>query len=79
MVNQKAISFKISFENLENLDDAIRNSSRWTNRNAELNRAVEMYVQYTNAREELNTMGNSEPMKEFFSRYFSRGEGSLFS
>ena len=48
MVNQKMISFKITFQNLDNLDDMIRNLTRWTNRNAELNRAVEMYVEYEN-------------------------------
>lgn len=78
MVNQKAISFKITLENLENLDDSIRNSSRWTNRNAELNRAVAMYVQYMNAREELNTMGNPVPMQEFLHRFIRQDEKALF-
>lgn len=78
MVNQKAISFKITLENLENLDDMISNSNRWTRRNTELNMAVEMYVQYMNARIELNTMGNPAPMREFLSRYFSMAERKLF-
>ena len=78
MVNQKMISFKITFQNLDNLDDMIRNSSRLTNRNAELNRAVEMYVEYQDARDELNTMGNPVPMQEFLQRYFRRDEKTLF-
>lgn len=79
MVNQKSICFKINLENLENLDDSIRNSSRWTNRNAELNRAVAMYVQYINARKELNTKGNPVPMQEFLTEYFRGKEKNLFS
>lgn len=79
MVNQKMISFKITFQNLDNLDDMIRNSTRWTNRNAELNRAVEMYVEYENAKTELRTGGSPEPMQEFLRRYFRRDEKNLFS
>lgn len=72
MVNQKAISFKITFENLKNLDDMIRASHLWTRRNTELNKAVEMYVQYQNAKNELNTMVNPVPMQKFLQRYFRR-------
>lgn len=79
MVNQKAISFKITLENLENLDGMIRKSSRWTRRNTELNSAVEMYVRYQNARTELNTQGNPVPMQEFLQKYFRRDEKNLFS
>ena len=79
MVNQKPISFKITLDNLEKLDDMIRTSSRWTRRNTELNLAVEMYVEYQNARTELNTMGNPVPMQEFLHRYFRRDEKTLFS
>lgn len=79
MVNQKSISFKITFENLEALDDAIRNSSRWTNRNAELNRAVNMYVDYMNAREDLECHGDSEPMRKFVNHYFSQNERNMFT
>lgn len=78
MVNQKAISFKITLENLENLDDMIRKSIRWTKRNTELNSAVEMYVEYQNARTEFNTGGNPDPMRKFIERYFSRCENTLF-
>ena len=78
MVNQKAISFKITFENLKSLDDMIRKSSRWTRRNTELNSAVEMYVEYQNARKELNTGGNPAPMRKFLERYFHRDEKTLF-
>lgn len=78
MVNQKPISFKITLENLENLDAAIRNSSRWTNRNAELNRAVEMYVEYVNAREGLKCHGDSELMRKFVKNYFRQSEANLF-
>lgn len=78
MVNQKLISFKITLENLENLDDMIRTSSRWTRRNTEINQAVEMYVQYQNARTELNTGGSPEPMRKFLQRYFRHDEKNLF-
>lgn len=78
MVNQKLISFKITLDNLESLDNMIRESSRWTRRNTELNMAVEMYVQYQNARTELNTMGNPVPMQKFLRRYFRRDEKTLF-
>lgn len=79
MVNQKAISFKITFENLEALDVAIRSSSRWTNRNAELNRAVKMYVDYMNAREVIRCYGDSEPMRNFVKIYFSQSERNMFT
>lgn len=78
MVNQKLISFKITLENLENLDRMIRETSRWTRRNTELNMAVEMYVQYQNAKTELNTMGDPVPMQKFLQRYFRRDEKILF-
>lgn len=78
MVNQKLISFKITLKNLERMDDMIRQTSRWTNRNAELNRAVDMYVDYQNARDELNIYGNPVPMQEFLRIYFRRDEKNLF-
>lgn len=78
MVNQKAISFKITLENLENLDDMISRSSRWTRRNTELNSAVEMYVMYQRARETYNRLGDTKPMREFISSYFSKYEKSIF-
>lgn len=78
MVNQKLISFKITLENLENLDRMIRESHRWTKRNTELNMAVEMYVEYQNARNELNTMGDSVRMHKFLQRYLYMDEKNFF-
>lgn len=78
MVNQKLISFKITLENLENLDDMIRTTKRWTRRNTELNKAVEMYVEYQNARTAHDTMGNPVLMQKFLLKYFHRDEKFLF-
>lgn len=74
MVNQKLISFKISFQNLEDIDNCVKDSSRWTTRNEELNRAVEMYVMYERGREALRSQGDPELMREFVSHYLSQNE-----
>lgn len=77
-VTQKAICFKISLRNLDGIDDWVRNCTRWTNRNAELNRAVEMYLEYIKAKESYNYEGDPCKMKEWLEHYVHRAPASLF-
>ena len=69
MVNQKLISFKISLQNLEDIDrvvaDSRRNTYHWTTRNEELNRAVSMYVEYMQAKFLLNSTGDPSKLREW--------------
>lgn len=79
MVNQKAISFKIDLGNLEAIDGIVRDSTYWTNRNKELNRAVEMYVMYQQAKAFYNEGGEVGKMREFCREYLNREVGQLFN
>lgn len=75
MVNQKLISFKISLQNLEDIDrvviDSRRNFYPWTTRNEELNRAVSMYVEYMQAKFLHNSTGDSSKIREWKQKYLN--------
>lgn len=78
MVNQKAISFKIDLGNLEAVDNIVRDSRYWTNRNRELNKAVEMYIKYRQAKAFYNEGGEPGKMRDFCQEYLNRDVGQLF-
>lgn len=78
MVTQKAISFKISLDNLEGIDNLVRDVAFWTNRNKELNKAVAFYVEYQKAKAFYNEGGDPSKMKAFVERYIHRNPGNLF-
>ena len=78
MVNQKAISFKITLENLEGIDGIVRDSRYWSNRNRELNDAVAMYIKYRQAKAFYNEGGDPGKIREFFQEYLYREVGQLF-
>lgn len=78
MVNQKAISFKIDLGNLEAVDNIVRDSRYWTNRNRELNKAVAMYIKYHQAKAFYNEGGEPGKMREFCQEYLNRNVGQLF-
>lgn len=79
MVNQKPICFKIDLENLEVLDDYVRDASFWTTRNRVLNDAVRMYLEYIQAKNFYNFEGDPAKMKEFVSKYLVREPARLFT
>ena len=78
MVNQKSISFKINLGNLEAVDNIVSDSRYWTNRNRELNKAVEMYIKYCQAKAFYNEGGEPGKMREFCQEYLNRDVGQLF-
>lgn len=78
MVNQKAISFKIDLGNLEAVDNIVSDSRYWTNRNRELNKAVEMYIKYLQAKAFYNEGGEPGKMRDFCQEYLNRDVGQLF-
>lgn len=78
MVTQKAISFKISLNSLEDIDNLVKDARYWTNRNKELNRAVDFYIEYQKAKAFYNEGGDPGKMKAFVQRYIHRNPGSLF-
>lgn len=78
MVNQKAISFKIDLGNLEAVDNIVRDSRYWTNRNRELNKAVEMYIKYRQAKAFYNEGGEPGKIREFCQEYLNRDVDQLF-
>lgn len=78
MVNQKAISFKIDLGNLGGIDGVVRDSTYWTNRNRELNKAVKMYVEYKKAMAFYNQAGESDKMRKFCEDYIHPKAGQLF-
>lgn len=77
MVTQQAISFKISLNNLEDIDNLVRDIAFWTNRNKELNKAVSFYIEYQKAKAFYNG-GDPARMKAFVERYIHRNPGNLF-
>ena len=79
MVNQKAISFKISIDSLEAIDNIVSDARYWTNRNRELNKAVTMYIKYQQAKAFYNEGGEPGKMREFCQEYLNREVGQLFN
>lgn len=79
MVNQKPICFKIDLENLEGIDDYVREASFWTTRNRVLNNAVEMYLEYVRAKNFYNYEGNPDKMRAFVRKYLDRNPARLFT
>lgn len=79
MVNQKAISFKIDFGNLEAIDNIVKDNVFWTNRNRELNKAVTMYIKYQQAKAFYNEGGEPGKMREFCQEYLNREVAQLFN
>lgn len=79
MVNQKPICFKIDLENLEGIDDYVREASSWTTRNRVLNNAVQMYLEYVRAKNFYNYEGDPAKMKDFVAKYLVREPARLFT
>lgn len=79
MVNQKQICFKIDLENLEDVDNYVREVSFWTTRNRVLNNAVQMYLEYVRAKSFYNNEGDPAKIKAFVSRYLVREPARLFT
>jgi len=79
MVNQKPICLKIDLDSLRVLDDYVRDATFWTNRNRVINDAIKMYLEYIQAKNFYNFMGDPAKMKEFLSKYLVREPGRLFT
>lgn len=77
MVNQKPISLKVDIDKLDRLDNFIKDDIHCTTRNREINRAIEFYLEYRIARYYYN-MGETEKMREFVHKRFSKKECELF-
>lgn len=78
MVNQRAICFKIDLMSLDAIDNIVRDSRYWTNRNRELNKAVAMYIKYCQAKAFYNEGGEPGKMREFCQEYLNRDASQLF-
>lgn len=78
MVNQKPICFKIDLKNLEDIDDIVHNSCRWTTRNAELNRAVSMYIELKNAITSHNYEGDPSKLHDWIKKHLHRSNKIKF-
>lgn len=78
MINQKAISFKIYLDNLEGIDEFVKNCPYFTTRNRELNKAVAAYLEMQSAREWLNHTGETSKAKSFIEHYLHSNPGRLF-
>ena len=79
MVNQKPICLKIDLDSLRELDDLIRDTSYWTNRNREINNAIKMYLEFIQAKHFYNYAGEPEKMKAFIQKYLVREPARLFT
>lgn len=79
MVNQKPICFKIDLENLEGIDDYVREASFRTTRNRVLNNAVQMYLEYVRAKNFYNYEGSPDKMRAFVQKYLYSNPARLFT
>lgn len=67
MVTQKAISFKIDFWNLENLDKEV--SLGWRKRNSHINEAIRFYLEYKDTVRRIRAYGDAKDKMDEFTRF----------
>lgn len=70
MVNQKLISVKMDYENLDNLD--IECQTGWMKRNRHINEAVRFYLDYKDTRRRMRIYGGVDDAKEEYREFVKK-------